>query len=316
MIPLSSPTQCTIELTTECRLNCVHCYRCATRADPTELTTEEVLKLLSRFKDVGVMDVLFEGGDPFARRDLFDILEASTPHFVTKLSTSGMLVDRTVAQRIYAAGVSAIFVSVFGSTSELHDEITGVSGSFSQTISAIRELKEAGVRTIMVNVPMRPNLHDVGEYLRLAKSLGIRNVSLIGLYKLGRARKRWNDLYVPPQELEDAFHEVRSSPSLYIDHRYYPHVHNCCTQAYAVTQDGSVIGCPYLREVSYYGNIRESGLREMWSSPAWVAVRYGKVTGKCTSCELYQGNCGGGCRASALQETGDFFASDPLCWKK
>ena len=208
-----------------------------------------------------------------------------------------------------------MFVSILGSNQRLHDSLTGVEGSFDHSIGAVSHLSTEGVRTVMVNVPMKPNLSDLGVYMELAHKLGIRNVSLIGLYQLGRAKRNWDMLAASIGELKQALSDIRSTSEVFVDHRYYPHVHNCCSQAYTVTSEGAVIGCPYLREVAYYGNIRDADVLAMWNSDEWRQVRFGRVQGECQKCELFEGSCGGGCRASALQYTGDLFASDPLCWK-
>ena len=68
MIPLSSPAQCTIELTQRCSLNCVHCYRCSVSPSDKQMSFQEIKDLLVRFEKIGVMDVLFEGGIRFAER--------------------------------------------------------------------------------------------------------------------------------------------------------------------------------------------------------------------------------------------------------
>jgi radical SAM protein with 4Fe4S-binding SPASM domain len=315
MIPVARPIQCTIELTELCHLHCRHCYRCSTHQNRAELPKQRWLKFLDELARIGVLDVLFEGGEPFLHPDFLEILSAATDRFITRISTSGSLIDNNTASLLKQIGVGSMFVFLYGPNREIHDSITGVCGSFDRTLSGIESLIRHNVRTVMVNIPMKPNIARLADYIRLAEAMHVRNVSLIGLYRLGRAKAEWDALACQPDELYAALATVRSTPRVFVDHRYYPHIHNCCSQACTVTSTGQSIGCSYLREVCNYGNIQDLSLLEMWNSAAWRQVRYGKVGGKCVRCELYKGSCGGGCRAAALQNGGGFFDPDPLCSK-
>ena len=149
----------------------------------------------------------------------------------------------------------------------------------------------------------------------MARKLHVRNISLLGLYKLGRAKENWASLAATYEQLRVNIKNIYSTPELIIDHRYYPHIHNCCPQACTVDANGNVIGCSYLREICYYGNIRTSSLLDMWNSTKWLDVRHQKVGGKCNRCELNTTTCGGDCRAAALSVSGRWDEPDPYCWK-
>ncbi len=56
-------------LTNSCNLRCPHCYMFSGSANFNELTTIEILKLLSDFKEVGGRNVSFSGGEPTMRSD-------------------------------------------------------------------------------------------------------------------------------------------------------------------------------------------------------------------------------------------------------
>src|SRR5687767_11671695 len=88
-------------LTRTCNLKCVHCYTDSAAVKyPDELSTDEckaVLKDLAEFK---VPAVLFSGGEPLVRRDLFELAEYARDlglHVV--LSTNGTLIDRNTARK-------------------------------------------------------------------------------------------------------------------------------------------------------------------------------------------------------------------------
>src|ERR1041384_4378789 len=67
------------EVTRACAFACVHCRADAQHTrDPNELTTAEGFRLLDRFKEFGSPIVVFTGGDPMMRRDLFDLIGYAT----------------------------------------------------------------------------------------------------------------------------------------------------------------------------------------------------------------------------------------------
>ena len=67
------------EVTRACAYACVHCRADAQHTrDPNELTTEEGFRLLERFKAFGSPIVVFTGGDPMMRRDLFELIAYAT----------------------------------------------------------------------------------------------------------------------------------------------------------------------------------------------------------------------------------------------
>jgi len=67
-----------LELTQACDLACVHCRACASSdRNPFELTTEEGFRLLETVRSFGDPLIVFTGGDPLKRPDLFPLLERS-----------------------------------------------------------------------------------------------------------------------------------------------------------------------------------------------------------------------------------------------
>jgi len=66
------------ELTQACDLACVHCRACAIESrSPLELTTEEGFRLLDDIRSFGDPLMVFTGGDPLKRPDLFPLLQRS-----------------------------------------------------------------------------------------------------------------------------------------------------------------------------------------------------------------------------------------------
>src|SRR5215469_16878610 len=66
------------ETTQACDLACAHCRASALpRRHPSELTTDEAYQLLETVKQFGNPLMVFTGGDPLKRPDIFDLLRRS-----------------------------------------------------------------------------------------------------------------------------------------------------------------------------------------------------------------------------------------------
>ncbi|MEM3796084.1 MAG: radical SAM protein, partial [Archaeoglobaceae archaeon] len=87
-------------ITNRCNLNCLHCYaRANTRLK--ELSTEECKKIVNELAEFGVPVILFSGGEPLLREDIFEIAEyARDRNIKIVLSTNGTLIDETLADKL------------------------------------------------------------------------------------------------------------------------------------------------------------------------------------------------------------------------
>lgn len=72
-----SPLLVIWEVTQACDLECVHCRASAQERHEDELTTEEGRELLNEIKRFGNPLMVFTGGDPLKRPDLYDLARHS-----------------------------------------------------------------------------------------------------------------------------------------------------------------------------------------------------------------------------------------------
>ncbi|MFQ5473866.1 MAG: radical SAM protein, partial [Dehalococcoidia bacterium] len=84
--------------TRRCNLHCMHCYsESENREYPGELTTEEGLRLIDDVASFGAPTVIFSGGEPLIRPDIFELsAHASQRGLRCVLSTNGTLISDEV----------------------------------------------------------------------------------------------------------------------------------------------------------------------------------------------------------------------------
>ena len=120
-------------VTNRCNLRCRHCYISAEdRSYTDELTTDEAKAFLTDIGEMGCPGVLFSGGEPLVRKDLYELAEfGAAAGLRVVLSTNGTLITPEVAQRLAASGVKYVGVSLDGAR-EVHDEFRGRAGCFEE----------------------------------------------------------------------------------------------------------------------------------------------------------------------------------------
>src|SRR6187551_1500706 len=115
------------ELTYTCPLHCPYCSNPRNLADyRDELTTSEWQRVISQAKDLGVLQVHLSGGEPLQRRDLVDIVHsASDLGLYTNLITSALGFSPRRAERLRAAGLDHVQISVQADEPVLSDRLAG-----------------------------------------------------------------------------------------------------------------------------------------------------------------------------------------------
>ncbi|HZK86495.1 MAG TPA: radical SAM protein, partial [Syntrophomonas sp.] len=59
--------------TNQCNMFCDHCYRDAGAKANDELTTAEARKLIEEIKQAGFQIMIFSGGEPLLRPDIYEL---------------------------------------------------------------------------------------------------------------------------------------------------------------------------------------------------------------------------------------------------
>ena len=115
-------------LTHKCNLACEHCYQA--EHDSDDLPFDEVVRVLDELADLGVLFLTLGGGEPLARRDFWQIVEAARARqFAVDVYTNGTLIDAEVARRLKQAGIVKVEVSLHGGARETHDRFVRRKGA-------------------------------------------------------------------------------------------------------------------------------------------------------------------------------------------
>lgn len=332
------------ETTGDCNLRCVHCRREWDAAPPNELSTEEARGLIDQIADNRWGSILvFSGGEPLMRRDLFELLAHAKARGVTPaLATNATRVDDTIAARLASLGVARVSVSLDGPDAATHDAFRGLPGSFEDAISGIRALRRAGI-DVQINVTFTKANRDMAEpMLDLVKQLDACALHVFLLVPVGCGVDLPEDIRLEAPEVERLltfFDEQATERDLEIRATCAPQAQRirqqrararerkglppgrglawsskgCLAGGGIVFVDavGKVFPCGYLPvEV---GDLRKQSLKEILESSQTLASLRNTdlLEGRCSGCE-FAPSCGG-CRARSWGTVGTLFGEEPSC---
>lgn len=181
------PAAVTWAVTHPCNLRCDHCYDVVPNRRH-DLTTDQALLVIDKLAKMGIQLVVFSGGEPLLRRDLFVLMMACTLRgMAIGMRSNGTLIDARIAARLAARDLAVAGISLDGADASMHDAIRG-KGAFARTMRGIRHLIEAGIRVNVEVVLSKRNMHQALDVVYLAEHLGVAEVSFSAMTSTGRAR--------------------------------------------------------------------------------------------------------------------------------
>lgn len=341
-------------LTRTCNLKCVHCYTDSdARRDSGELTTWEAMAVLDDLAAFKVPAVLFSGGEPLVRPDLFALAaHARSLGLHVVLSTNGTLITPAIAQQLAEMKFSYVGISLDSALPEVHDSFRGVPGAFERTMRGFRNCVEAGQKVGLRLTLTRHTARNLDRIFDLIEREGINRACFYHLCPAGRGR----DVNAPtPQQAREAIDTIITRTADLINHGRRVEiltVDNHCDGPYLYLRmkreqhprarqvldmltwngggryssgvgiaDIDFHGNVHADQFSMYrsfGNVRKRKFSEIWQDTrdpimAGLKDRLPLLTGRCATCRFREA-CGGGLRARAEISTGDPWGSDPACY--
>lgn len=193
-IALERPFQCFIQVSNRCNMRCSFCDFWPNGVPAhQELTVGDFQRIAEELSDIGTFMVSLEGGEPFVRPDLIEIVRAFRQH-VCLLYTNGWYVDAEAARGLFAAGLTQVGVSIDFPGAQRHDAKRQLDGAFKRACHAIELLRDAaphgGKQVHIMTVLMHDNQEDIEALLQLSERLGVGHcVTLLADRGLRRGKR-------------------------------------------------------------------------------------------------------------------------------
>lgn len=340
-------------ITKRCNLRCIHCYSDSMNKDyEGELTTEEAKRTIDDLAQFGTPVIIFSGGDPLLRDDIFEIAGyAGAKGVRCALSTNGVLIDKDKAKAIKDTGFAYVGVSIDG-IGEINDRFRGMIGAYNMALEGIRNCRDIDVRTGLRLTLSKRTLPQLSAIFDLAERENIPRIYISHLVYSGRGRKISKDDLSHEetrQALDFIFQKAvefhgkgmekdiltgnNDADGVYLYMKVKRENSDKAERVYKLLKmrggnsSGVAIGCiDNLGNVhadqfwSHYsfGNVKQRPFSEIWTDkkdPIMRGLKNKKesVMGRCSQCAFLD-ICGGNYRVRAEAIYGNVWAEDPACY--
>jgi MoaA/NifB/PqqE/SkfB family radical SAM enzyme len=155
-----------IRVNFHCNQSCRFCFVSTHLPAPDEVAVREAIREAA---EKGARIVL-SGGEPTLNPRLAEYVELSAhaSRLPVELQTNAILLeDRALVDRLVAAGLQQVFVSLHGSSAEISDVVTGAPGTFARTVIGIDNLAGTNLRLILNFVICEANYRELVPFVRL-----------------------------------------------------------------------------------------------------------------------------------------------------
>lgn len=329
-----SPLLVVWEVTQACDLACVHC-RSNVQPDRNarELTTQEGYRLLEETKRFGNPLLVFTGGDPLKRPDLYDLARWSVQLGLrTNITPSATpLLTGAAIDEFKNCGISRMAIALDGPDAPTQDGFRRQAGTYDQAIFALRHARDIGLETQVHTAVSRQNLSKLARIAELVAEFRSKMWTLFfnadGL-SAGECEKVFEFLFeiskVAPFDVKtnEAPHYRRFiAERLKVEHGGRGGANGRMIWRTTGVSDGrGFVFVSHTGEIFpsgflpvSAGNVRNDSLLDVYQNSSLFRILRSREAnvGKCGYCE-YHKVCGGS-RARAYALTGNYLEGDPRC---
>lgn len=294
-----------------------------------EISPGEILSYTRQAREMGARFVKLTGGEPLLRADLDEIYRGLIQQgFGVSVETNGTVFDDSIVELMKEAPPRQVSVSLDSADREVHDDFRGVPGCWERTIAFIRHIVSANVATQVI---MSTNSHSLGavdDMARLLDGVGAKSLKINFITPLGRGGKlvsaHRSDIAERIEFTRAVYDRYGSGISINIPPAFVPlkrlPLRGRCNirNLIGILPDGHVSFCGIGLSLPdlVFGNLRESSLREIWSTAPQLAeiraVIPDRLKGICSRC-IHRLTCLGGCVMENYALSGDLAAPHVFC---
>ncbi len=334
------------EITRRCNLKCVHC-RSSSEMDiegHPDFSFEQAKSILDDISAYANPVMVLSGGEPLLREDVFEIAAyGGSKGLRMCLATNGTLVNQEICDKIKAADIKMVSLSLDGAKAETHDNFRNQKGAFDGTMNAIKLFNENDIPFLINSSFTVRNREEIPEIYKLVKTLGATAWYMFMIVPTGRGEDIMEEL-IPEKIYDDIlewhYEMEKNEDELLMRPTCAPHYYRIVRQKAKeegsgfkrrnlkfstggskgclagqliclIDVDGEILPCSYFPKSA--GNVIKTPFKEIWEESAFFhELRdFKSYKDNCGICEYV--NVCGGCRARAYAMSGDYLAQEPFC---
>jgi len=166
------------------------------------MPTEEWLNFFEELNRCAVMNVVLQGGEPFCRKDLKQLVEGIVRNRMRfSVLSNGTLITDEMASFLAATGrCDSVQVSIDGSIPMTHDAFRG-KGNFFKAIEGIKCLQRHSISVSVRATVHRKNVRDLDGIARLLlEDIGLQDFSTNAASYMGLCRRNAEQVQLTVEE--------------------------------------------------------------------------------------------------------------------
>lgn len=293
-----------ISITNRCNLRCAMC-QIPEIQNNEEMTTEELKELITDAANLHPNSIVFSGGEPLLRKDIFQLISFANKHKInTCLVSNGTLINDEIAKALSSSGIGVVNISIDG-PEDINDSLRG-SGSFRKAIQALEHLSRYKIETTIATVVCRQNYRSLPYIMGLANQFGITTVKFQPFSEIFLINKDERENFFTSQdalkEIELSIekvielskeYKIATNPNNYLYSipgylcgLWQRHTHNSCSALWSscpISAEGNVYLCWVLSE-RILGNVKKTKLSKIWDSDEHSRLRQLVIKEGCPGC--------------------------------
>jgi SynChlorMet cassette radical SAM/SPASM protein ScmE len=200
---MKTPRSVDLSITNRCNLRCTYCSHFTGAGDvDKDLPKEEWLQFFEELNRCAVMNVTLQGGEPFYRKDLNELVEGIVENRMRfNILSNGTLITDEMAAFLAATGrCDGVQVSIDGSVPTTHDACRG-EGNFLKAMQGIKSLQKHNVPVSVRVTIHRENVRDLENVARLLlEEVGLPSFSTNAASFMGLCRKNTDQVQLNVEE--------------------------------------------------------------------------------------------------------------------
>jgi MoaA/NifB/PqqE/SkfB family radical SAM enzyme len=269
------------------------------QSETSEISSEEIIKFIrtvSLYKPV----IHLGGGEPFMRRDIYEIIAGiKSQDMPLLITTNGYLLD---VDKIKKLNIDYIIFSLYG-PAEVHNKITEIKDAYQTAVEKIKALPKEKI--IVSTIIMPENIDYLDEFIKKIIGYGINKIKIENLNYITPREYKNHDIKVnnyilrpttlirddfPYPEVEKFWTKIEKLKTKYKGKIFLkPYLNkkeffnwylgerkktscNFIFHSVFINSNGDIIPCQFLENCSL-GNITQDELKYIWQSQNFDRLR-------------------------------------------
>lgn len=275
-----------ISITNRCNIKCRMCDIPIEKTE--ELATYQWKNVIKDASSIGAQTIVFSGGEPLLREDIFDLITSVKNNSMNACITSnGYFIDNEIASRLYQSGVGVVNISIEGPP-KIHDYLRG-RGTFDKAISALENLRKHKIETTIATMVSRYNYKYLNYIVEVGRRYGVTTIKFQPFSKIFLDNgDREGEFLISNKEIKDikqvvvgvvrlcSNYGIATNPSSYLEmipfylSKQYPNKKIACEALWdscPINARGEVYPCWVLTQKDkLIGDIKSEDISAIWYS--------------------------------------------------